>query len=436
MHGNRLTRAGKLAAAILLLLDLAAGGLPALAADTAGFDKGKAQTGKGEPGKVEGAASADALSQAAAAFRSGPTEVSFGEFVKAFKSYLSEPGRARLDAAALGRAVPDLNDFGARALEAGSARLWTFPKITQAQEAVVVWLETKPGVGKKAAPQVVSRVQSLAVPAGVSLTEAKIIETRPPAPVPARKPGVTGPAAAAAAKVKNGGGRFLILIGSDRNLGSVWLRSYKQEAGAFRENREPLALIPPFLLSNLSGKATFNGSEIVLHVHPAGLPPAADAASGQEKESSTYKLALRLVDGRYALEGKVAEDTPYNAVFQFVQALLSGRVDLAKAWLVDPRLISIPRYLGLSTKTFATPPRIINMSSPPSGAFRYRLITFEKDDLIIDVARSKTLWAIKAIFIAPADPIMHKIVKSLPGTTRPAEPAAAQPALPARTGKE
>ena len=69
------------------------------------------------------------------------------------------------------------------------------------------------------------------------------------------------------------------------------------------------------------------------------------------------------------------------------------------------------------------------MSHPNLTSYRYRLVTFDRYDLIFDVTKSKQQWAIKALFIAPADPLLHKIARSLP----PAE--VKQQTLPADGGK-
>ncbi|HEY9868774.1 MAG TPA: hypothetical protein V6D08_06380, partial [Candidatus Obscuribacterales bacterium] len=178
--------------------------------------------------------------------------------------------------------------------------------------------------------------------------------------------------------------------------------------------------IPPFLLSNLKGKLSFSGSDLSFTIQPpsARAPEHATAGPAGDPVSPSYKLALRLVNGRYALDGKAVEDTPYNAVYQFTQALASGRLDVAKAWLADPKLITVARYVKLSVNSSGAM-RILNMSGPPTGTYRFRLVTFEKNDLVLDVVKSKTLWAIRAIFVAPADALIQQIARDLP----PAEPA-------------
>jgi hypothetical protein len=53
------------------------------------------------------------------------------------------------------------------------------------------------------------------------------------------------------------------------------------------------------------------------------------------------------------------------------------------------------------------------MANPGNGISRYRLVSFGKNDLIIDVGKTKTQQlAIKAMFIAPPDPLAQKLLGS------------------------
>ena len=66
------------------------------------------------------------------------------------------------------------------------------------------------------------------------------------------------------------------------------------------------------------------------------------------------------------------------------------------------------------------------MANPGSGLSRFRLMTFDKDDLIMDVGKVKSQWAIKALFIAPPDPLAQKLVGTLPSAEKAAEPKASE----------
>ena len=72
---------------------------------------------------------------------------------------------------------------------------------------------------------------------------------------------------------------------------------------------------------------------------------------------------------------------------------------------------SIPDYLGLYHRPSGAPAfKLIAMAAPLNGGARYRLITYEKNDLILDIAKIKAQWAIKGLFIAPADPVAKRLM--------------------------
>ena len=132
---------------------------------------------------------------------------------------------------------------------------------------------------------------------------------------------------------------------------------------------------------------------------------------------TSYELSMPFINDHFALNATEAQ-TPATAVaLQFLLALQNKRIDLAKIWLADPQLASIPGYLGLYSRTSSSPSlKLIKMSAPFTSGSRFRLITSAKDDLIIDVAKIKTQWMIKALYIAPADHMAREIGHILPVT--------------------
>jgi len=378
------------------------------------------------PEKPEVSLTSSELAASAGSFNGGPSEAGWDEYLKALRAALSQPAAAHADPQAFIKLNPSLTEFGVKVIAAGPGRIWSFPKIEQSQAVLVQWTESKPqvvAVGKRRKKVVavpVPRLEPLLPPQGVVLKDARILDL----PVASEKSG------------KTERGRFLVCAGGKRGSNSMWLASYRLAGGGWHENTEPLSAIPPFLVSNLAGVLGFSGSDLVVTITPSpskeNHPPAAKEGSVTklpEPTSSNYKLVLRLVAGKYALEGSALEDTPSNAFYQFVHELEQGHTDLAKAWLIDPSLISIGKYIGLSTRTPETPPRIINMSSSQPGCYRYRLVTFDRYDLISDVTKVKQQWAIKGLFVAGADPLLQKIARSLqPPELKPAS-------VPADSGK-
>lgn len=366
-----------------------------------------------------------ALTSALAAYKAQPNDITWNDVIEQFKAYLTQLG-AKMEPAAVLKANPDLPAIGTKVIAAGTASVWHWPQLTQ-NRIIVAWREAKaqPPIRRRPQPPIVTaKVQVMQLPPNVVLKDARVIdaivaESAAKAPAPAEKK-----------KPENA--KFLVLAGNDRVTSNMWLSSYRLAGGVgWAQNTEPLSMIPPFLFQNLTGTIAFQGNDLMLTVKPK---PGADGLT----EQNSYKLALRLVEGHYALEGKAVEDTPYNAVYQFVQAATQGRLDLAKAWLFDNGPASVPKYVGLTNRAAtATPLRIINMSGGAPGVYRFRLVTFDKNDLIFDVFKPKTQWAIKGIFIAPADPLFQKIARAMPSLQeKPAMPPdAAEPGKPADAGK-
>ncbi len=118
-------------------------------------------------------------------------------------------------------------------------------------------------------------------------------------------------------------------------------------------------------------------------------------------------------------------------IHQFLQAIKDGRQDLAKAWLADDHLASIPKYLGLYGKSDQVY-KLVAMSNPMGGGSRFRVVTFGKDDLILDVGmikkydygKPRSYVAIKALFVAPPDPFAKKLVGVTPNFERIGDPQA------------
>ncbi len=354
---------------------------------------------------VEESLASSELAAAVQSFKGNATDASWSDVFKSLKALLAKPQAGKSSPASLIKQNPVLNDLGVKVVAAASARIWTFPRIQQCQAVLVQWNDTKvtavPGSRKgKTVSVVVSRVEPLTLPAGITLRDARILEIGNPAE-----------------KTKN---KYLICVGGKQDGNALWLGSYRATADGWHESNEPLSGIPPFLMTNISGFIGFSGQDLVVTIAPtlskavAEQEPSKSTSRLPESPASSYKLVLRLVGGKFALEGSPIENTPYNAVYQFVHAISQGRTDLAKAWLVDSSLISIPKYIGLAAKPNETPARIINMSHANLSSYRYRLVTFERYDLIFDVTKSRQQWAIKAMFVAPADPLLQKVARSLP----------------------
>ena len=207
--------------------------------------------------------------------------------------------------------------------------------------------------------------------------------------------------------------RSLVLVGCEKS-GTSYLHAFRASGGTWNEVTDVFSGVPPYVLQNLSGKASFNGNDLVLAIGGTATSDGGDKKTSSGTASNGYRIVLKLIAGKYTLEGgKNGEEGALAITAQFASALQQNRPDLAKAWLVDPKLVSIPKYIGYFTKT-APAVRIIPMANPGNGSVRFRLITSMKEDLIVDVGRTKTLpFAVKAVFIAPPDPLASKILSNL-----------------------
>ncbi len=340
-----------------------------------------------------------ALAAAVKQYKVKPDSYSWEAVWRVVRDILSQPATVKAPASAILASYPALVELGVSVINGEGSRVWAFPKVTESQNVILQWsgsvattVQRPVGRRHKMVSQVsittVPHIQTLLIPSGVVLNDAHLAT----------------------------GGHSLTLTGNMRGSGAVWLQAYKVVEGQWTETGDVFAGVPPFLTQNLVGKASFSGNDLVLTVG------GAKSSTGKPQPSSSgYKIVLHFVEGKYSLDARTNEEGPALVALQFVQAVQQGHLDLAKGWLTDPRLLSIPKYIGLN-RTAGLPFKIIAMANPGTGAFRYRLMTFEKNDLIMDIGKVKGQWAVKALFIAPPDPLAQKLVGSLPATEKSAEP--------------
>lgn len=372
---------------------------PAAKAGAPASAAGAAATGEAAGVENPGVARQIALANAVKQYKAKPDSYSWEAVWHVVREILSQPATVKAPASAILASYPGLTELGVSVINGEGSRVWAFPKVTEAQNVILQWsgsvattVQRPVGRRHKMVSQVavttVPHVQTLLIPSGVVLNDAHLAT----------------------------GGHSLTLTGNLRGSGAVWLQAYKVVEGQWTETGDVFASIPPFLTQNLVGKASFSGNDLVLTVG------GAKSSSGKPSPSSSgYKIVLHFVEGHYSLDARTNEEGPALVALQFVQAVQQGHLDLAKGWLTDQRLLSIPKYIGLN-RSAGLPFKIIAMANPGTGAFRYRLMTFEKNDLIMDIGKVKGQWAVKALFIAPPDPLAQKLVGSLPATEKPAEP--------------
>ena len=184
-----------------------------------------------------------------------------------------------------------------------------------------------------------------------------------------------------------------------------------------------LSSIPPFLTENLIGKAAFSGNDLILTI--GSSQPT--TTGKQQPQSSGYRVALKFVGGKFYVDGKANNEGPCLYRLAICSSCATGENGSVKGWLVDSRLISIPKYIGLN-KTPGQPFKLIGMANPGTGISRFRLVTFAKDDLILDIGKVKNQMAIKGLFVAKPDPLAEKLLGTVPAADKAAEAQSANEA--------
>jgi len=307
----------------------------------------------------------------------------------ALGTYLADPARGQVTASQLLAVHPGMAELKPSVLEAGTGRLWYFSGRSDSTSFLVQW---QPASTARGRPYGI-KVQALALPSRTTPLQASVVtsssKTEPPA-------------------------RYLILASQAVESTAVVLSSWRLVSDTWKETREPFAGLPRILLDNLSGQVSFSGADLVFSIKRSTTEASHSPQSVSSKPPASERLVLRLAGGRYVLEGRRADDTPFNIAYQFLDAVQTGKLTLARSWLAEPTLINLPRYLGLANRKEPVPIRILNMASPRPGVFRFRFVTFDRNDLILDVGKEKERWLVKAIYIAPADRLIQNITQALP----------------------
>lgn len=401
-------------------------------------DGENAESSSTKPTQVtEASAGSNLLTSAVAEFQNNRSNAAWAAFAEAFKSYITanpSPTSEELKAS-------KLIDVGLTCIQQPSLKLWFFPQVNESHGLFLQWphvVSSKSKATGSRTTAITTLVQYLPLPTGVTLKDGRLLTF---ACVSDKQRSTTAAAGTPGKPIKSKSkskssrrnltvhratapapSKFLVLAGTKQPGNALWLESYKLTAGQWQQSSSPLSKIPPFLLGSLSGDISFTGNDLVLTASPSGNretrnPLVANSGKNKKPDFSVYKLSLRLINGHYLLDGQGQADTAYGTITQFLQAEQKGRIDLAKAWLADPSVASIPQYLKLFNQGSLSNFRLISLLSPCS-LYRYRLITFGKDDLIFDVGRlkdkDKDQWLIKAIFVAPSDLGWQKIAQSLP----------------------
>lgn len=350
------------------------------------------------------------IEQTVKAYRSNPDEANFRQILEAVKLLLGHPSSIKLSAAMLVKDNPSLQELKPKVIEASGVRVWTFPRSPQKYQVIVQWLDSKqtsvalPHHRKKVVTTSSVHQQIMVLPEFVTVRDAGFV---------------------------NNGQRLLVLAGEGENS-SLWVMSYRQAEGVWTKSPEYLSSLPSFLIKDVSGHITFRNQDMIFNV--ARMVEEIDSTGVKrnmpEAESATYQFWLKLSESGYYIVPNLPDEDSFRTVVQFMQAIQQGRTEAAKALLVDSRIVSLLKYVGLTGKPLDPAAKVVQMSLPPSKGQRFRLINIGKDDLIFDVAKIKGVSLIKAIFAASPDPFLQETGKYFPAYARVTTQAEAKPEIP------
>ncbi len=357
----------------------------------------------------------EALDNAVKQYKAAPSPGTYSAVLSALKSSLQNAGALRLNPAILAKDNPSLGDFKPRVIDAGGLRIWNFPRSVDRSRILMQWFEehqTVVGTGrrKKVFVSKSMRLQELTLSQPLNIKDAGF--------------------------VVNKDGRHLILAG-DADDGSLSVRAYGFADNNWVESPAFLAQIPSFLTSNVCGRVTIRGGDLIFNIGKMIQMTDSSGAKSYlpEAESATYRFWVKSTDAGFVVAAAVPNEDAFTPVFQFMQAAAQSRTDVEKALLADSRLASLPKYLGLQGQPVYSNSKVVEMSVPAGRGWRYRLINMGKDDLIFDVGKFKNAWQIKAIFVAPPDAFLAETAKYFPPYSHfdqqpkeaPADAAAAVP---------
>jgi len=349
------------------------------------------------------------------AYQSAKDAEHWQKFFQDFKEVVSHAVQSHEDLSSVLKRIKGVNDLAIAFADGGSVKIWSFPKAAESEQLLVFWQEavarTPVHVGRRGGrvrkslpPLIVSRLEAINCPSGSLISSARLIA-------------LSGSGATKSSEF----GRALILLGSERKTGGVLLQGYKLSSGRWIAAPELFSGAPPFLIQNLTGSVSFSGNNLIIGL--GTVQSTTTKGADNQSAGGEYKISLVFMGDHYALDQKSGGDPATTVAMQFVSAIQEGRVDLVKGWLADAKLASIPGYLGLYSRNASlTPFKLIPMVvTDKNGIARFRLITFGKNDLILDIGKVKGQWAVKALFIAPPDALAKKIVSTSPAA--PIQPA-------------
>jgi hypothetical protein len=355
----------------------------------------------------------DKLAQLAQAFQAKADDNTYGALWENFVAFIQQQISRQKDPSHLFKSWKALSEAGLKVIDPigsdNAVHIYVFnrlaqnanPFVPQTKYALIQWNEqmaaaptitssehqlSRRARARKIRTIAVMKTQLINVPGSVDIKEADLLPHICPAKA-AAKVSARGVAKNSnkTNKISTPANHYLALSGIDQQSGYTWLSAIKQTSAGWSLYPNLFQDIPTFLVQTNSTKIKFSGNNLIVTMGG----------------TSGYELVMPFTEDHFAFSTKEAQDSAEAVARQFLLAIQYKKLDLAKVWLSDPKLVSIPAYIGLFNRdNDSAPMRIANMSPPICGGSRFRLITGSKDDLIIDVAKIKNQWLIKGLFIA------------------------------------
>ncbi len=357
----------------------------------------------------------DKLAQLAQTFQEKPDDSKYGALWENFVAFVQQQTVRHKDPSHLFKSWKALSEAGLKVIDPIGAdnaiHVYIFNRIAQntysfvpqAKYALIQWNEQTASVpvisssdhksskrarARKLRTVTVMKTQLINIPSSVDIKDANLLPRITPVKAPVKVSHKASVKNCKTNKVNGMSNHYLALLGTDQQSGHTWLLAMKQTSVGWCLYPDLFQDIPSFLVQTNSAKIKFCGNNLMINMGGPG----------------GYELLMPFIEDHFAFSTKEAQDSAAAVARQFLLAVQYKRLDLAKVWLSDPKLVSIPAYLGLFNRSSDNAPlRMANMPSPICGGSRFRLITSNKDDLIIDVAKIKNQWLIKGLFIAPGN---------------------------------
>ncbi len=363
--------------------------------------------------EIEPATGQEKLARLAQTFQEKPDDNSYRALWDAFADFVQQQIAKHKDPYHLFKSWKALSGAGLKIVDPigsnNAVHVYTFNRVAvntfvpQIKYALIQWNEQQAGIATNSSAKnkwsqrakvrdakaiVVMKTQQITVPNSVDIQEANLLPHIAPVKAPVTKSARLAGKKSKTTRVNGVSNHYLALLGTDQQSGHTWLSAMKQTSAGWSLYPDLFQDIPSFLIQSSSAKIKFSGNTLLVNMGG----------------TSGYELVMPFAEDHFAFSNKEAQDSAEAVARQFLLALQYKKVELAKIWLSDPKLVSIPGYLGLFNRSSDSASlRIANMQPPICGGARFRLITGTKDDLIIDVAKIKNQWLVKGLFITPGN---------------------------------